>query len=402
MATAQEVIEDGLALINVPGEGGRLSAQRTQRALRMLRDIIATESIGQAFQPGRRQHYFSLVGNKRKYTYGPGGDFDTGRFTDPAPTGVEDLFIRTGGSIVGNELLPDYGFDNAGDGWTIPSAGLTNAGDFGVFNGRFRWLHSETRVAATSFSTRAGPTSFTILEVGKKYNFSFEAEVVKGGQYNMGGPIGFYNSGGGDVPSDYVLTSGNLTTTGKYEYVYEPIAATNQLVAIVYPQAGEVDFTVDNISLIEVGKDRFELSDTGTDYSVRKVDAKTLNDHFVKGSSGRPEFFHFNPSYPLPTIEFNNAPSAGEIVVIDAEVNTTDVDYTSSVLAVHPPTIKYLKYRLAYEFAGTVGKTMSPQKLGIMRGAFNAMAASNDRVKRLRIDKTLRHRKHFNINKGDA
>ena len=293
MTTAQALIEEALDLINVPGGGGALSGALTRRALRMLRSIIAQYSTGEAIQPGRRRHFFSIPSGKARFTYGPGGDFDTTPFGDGAPIRIERLFVRQNGSIVDNEILPDYGFDSGSSGWTFPDSGdLLEGTEFGVFNGRVRWLGDSTAVSHTLGTVAFPGTGFTTLDATKRYVFSFDAEVVQAGLWDLG-PIGFYQSGAGTAAGDYNLLTGALSSSGHYSFDYYPVAATNQLRLFAYPQTGPVDFTVDNISLLEYGKERLELAESGTDYPVKLVDAETIHRITEKHNSGKSDCAFF-------------------------------------------------------------------------------------------------------------
>ncbi len=361
----------------------------------MLRDIVSSEAVSQFFRPGRRQHFFAADSTKHEYTYGPGGDFDTDLFSDGTPIDVEDIFFRQGATISSNELIPNGSFNDL-TGWSLQGS-LGSSSDLTAANGKMRWLHS-TEAASSTVRYEISPT--LSLSVGRTYNLSFDAEVIRGGQFPQGGPIGFYNSGTGTAPADFNLTSGDLSTSGRYEYSYQPSAVTNQLWLLAYPSSGPVDFTIDNLSLLEVGKSERELS-SGTDYPLRRVDRNAYNSFLTKQSSGRPGSYFYSREYPLARLFFEQAPQAGDVIVIDCLTGPTPPERLSDDIPLYGEGIKYLKYRLAFEFAPTVGKAMPPQQVSVMRDAFRMTRAANSRPDDLRLDLGLQARSHYDIDRGD-
>ena len=372
MTTASELITRGLRLINVPGRGALLDGQDQLNAFETLKDIIATESVSKSFVPGINRHFFALTPNRAIYSYGPGGDFDTNPFGDLVPVDVEDQYIREGGQILNNQEVTNGDFSvltgwTLGTGWTIGAGLLTiatgNAGE----------------TASQSLSLTAGEYALKITPSHR--DGSVTVTVTDG----VATPINLVLLGSGQQTHRFTHSGGTA--------------------AITLTAAADSDMDFDDISIIERGKDELELQDPavsggGSDYTVTRIDQKRYNRRFTKGTGGRPYEMLFSRRFPLAEIRFDNAAVQGDILVMDVLV-AKQVQDLSSEIACHAQAEKWIKYKIADEMAPEYGKTLTRRQIQIMNEAWDLMATSNKRNNARRVDRALRGRPTFDVNRGD-
>ncbi len=404
MTTAQSLINQSLRLINVPGRGGRLSAAATAEALEALQLLLAAKASSSAFQPGIRRHFFALDPNKAIYTYGPGGDFDTGDFNDPVPIRVEDAYIRANATITDLNKITNGSFDGsqgAGlttptnmDGWLPivdnPSTQWQNDNDFAVTG-------SPPTVGASN-----APSATIFLTIGQSYTFSYDfVYALPKPSFTSSGRILAFVETSDSLSPGTIYESYLPDATGSFSHEFVAPVSSPFLHLISFGTSGDLFYRIDNIRLYETGQDRKTLSD-GSDYTVNIIDSLTYNRKFTKGVAGRPYELLFSRQFPLAEIRFDNSPAAGDILVMDVVVDPNDAVTTPGAeLRVHKQSLRYLKYKLADEVAGDYGKQLSPRQLMSLNEARSDMAASNWRPKGLRADRALQRRPTFDINRGD-
>lgn len=368
MVTVADIIRSGLRLINVPGRGSQLSNDDLSDGLDRLVDIINSAAVSKFFIPGVRRHFFALSANTDIYSYGPGGDFDTNRFGDPVPVKVEDGYIREGATITDNEQVTNGDF-TLGTGWTLGA-------QWTIANGKLTVGTGGTGVASQSLSLSAG-TTYTVSVTVTQRASSVVMRVLQDAT-----PV----------------VSQTLDAQGTFTFTFT--ISGGSAWSIDFTANATSDLDIDDVSIIESSKDRFELS-RGSDYQLLFVDQTAYNRRFTKGTGGRPYELFFSRAYPLAEVRFDNSAIPGDIIVMDVLVNSTSISSTDEELRLYPEAMKWLKYRLAYEIAPQYGAAVSAQHLSIMREAYNDMAAGTRRVNQLRVDRALRQRPTFDINRGD-
>lgn len=368
MASAADIIRSGLRLINVPGRGAELGEDDIADGLDRLTDIISAESTSKHFVPGVRRHFFALTAGQDIYSYGPGGQFDTDDFDDPVPAKIEDGYIREGATITSNERVTNGDFTVA-SGWTLGAGWV-------IANGRLTIGTGGTGVASQALSLSPGVTYRIRVSVTHRAS-SVVLRVLQDATPIVNQTL--------DGNADYAFT---FTITGGSTFTLDLTANATS------------DLDIDDISVLDVTKDKVELS-RGSDYQLLFVDQFTYNQRFTKGTGGRPYELFFSRGYPLAEIRFDNAGLSGDILVMDVLANRVRIDSADDEIRIHPDALKWLKYRLAYEMAGEFGKELSPQSVQVMRQAYSAMCAGNRRINDLRVDRALRARRVFDINRGD-
>lgn len=361
---ASTLVRRALRLINVPGRGATLSSTDEGFAFETLQEMLDSESVSKYFQPGIRTHFFSLPADVDIYTYGPGGDFDTNMFEDPAPVRIEDAYIRLGSTIRNNELITADLFNTA-IGWT------TGAG-WAVVNGE-----------GQATASLAALSQAIITEVGQTYRVRLvDVEVTSG---------------------VVELTVDGLTqvinASGDYEFTYTA-TVTNPTFALT----GTTSFTgsIGAVSVRDVRRtERTDLIGRGSDYQVNVVDQQHYNNRFSKGTGGRPYELLYSRKHPLGEIFFDNAPTAGDKLIMDVTVNRIGLEKITDTIRMHDEAIRFLRYQLAYEMAPEYGKVLSPSALRVLNRSRQQLAAGNARPNNLRVDAGLRNRRSFDINRGD-
>ena len=86
---------------------------------------------------------------------------------------------------------------------------------------------------------------------------------------------------------------------------------------------------------------------------------------------------------------------------MDVMTNRNKIRTVNDEIRMNPEGIKWLRYSLADHVAGEYGKALNPRQISIMNDAWNQLASSNRRINSLGIDRALRDRPSFDINRGD-
>jgi hypothetical protein len=365
---ASELIVDALRLVNIPGQGATLSGPMASAALRTLQSILNTKSVSKQFVPGIRRHFFNLSSAKSIYSYGPGGEFDTDAFDDPAPIEIEDCYIRGGSVITQNEQVDEWTFTNVGT-WTVGT----------------NWIIANGKATASG----AGVISQTLgLTAGRSYTISIDVEQLADDVLfellQDGTPIQTQTLGGTDC---YVFEVGFAGVTSSIQFTTSEVTA---------------DLALTAVSIIETGLDRVSLPDgQGSDYGVRIMDQTTYNRQFSKGiSGGRPDQVLYSRQFGTPEVRFDNSATAGDIIIFDVLVNRIGVSKASDEIRMNEEALRYVQYALADAEGPAYGKELSQSQRIIMRDARSDLAAQNIRSNRLRVDNALLRRRRFDINRG--
>ena len=363
----QTLINRALRLINVPGRGSVLSTTDSDNALEALQDILNSESVSRAFQPGIRRHFFLLPADTDIYSYGPGGALDTDDFEDPVPTKIEDAYIREGSTVVDNELVTAALF-NTSVGWTL-------GGGWTIVNGVLRGETSSAVVASQSITT----------EVGETYDVKVTGVILSEGEVTL----------------TLDTLDETMTTSGDFEFSYTA-TTTSPTFALTADSTDGFTGTIESVSVRDTTTtEKTSLTGLGSDYQVKIIDELTYNRRFSKGTGGRPYELLFSRSYPLAEIRFDNAPSSGDILVMDVTVNLIAVSSLSDTIRLHDEAHRFVRYQLAYDMAPEYGKQLSASAVRTLNRVRQQLQASNSRVNNLRVDQALRTRRPFDINRGD-
>jgi hypothetical protein len=363
--TAQSLIERSLRLINVPGRGAVVSPDDLADAFETLQDLLASAAVSKQFQPGIVRHFFPL-GGQTVYTYGPGGDLDTDPFEDPVPIRIEAALVRVGPAIVSNEQVGDYDF-TAAAAWTL-------GGAFAIANG-------------VATSTGVGTLDQALgLVSGRTYLVRVSAEIEAGDVVLR------------VMQDGAAILEVTIDASGDYEYEIGFAGTTSDLELETDNAADEL--ALERVSIIELGRERLELPDTGEVYPVRVLDQATYNRQGTRGVGGRPDALLYSLAYPLAKLRLNHAGS-GEVLELDVLVNRAQVADLTDTLRVHDHAKRWLKLALADELAPHFGKELSSRQRSQLEDAYSAMASGNRRTNRLRVPAGLgRSRGRFNINEG--
>ena len=372
---ASELVSRSLRLINEPGRGAQLSPTDQAEAFEALQEILDSEAVSKAFVPGIRRHFFPMVSNQSIYTYGasPQADLRSDDFDDdPLPIKIEDAYIREGAQILNNELIDEYRFENVGN-WVVdadPDAAITN-----------NQYVVETPAGATSTTQVLNPTA------GTTYTLRVNVEVTNG-------TVEIRLRDSATAFQTYVLD-----TVGQYEFdfVWPTTVAPDIEIATLLATD---DIKVNTLSVLERGKQRLEAT-LGSDYGITIIDQDRYNRRFTKGTGGRPYEILFSRNFPIGEILFDNSAITGDILIMDVLVNRVSVNRLSDTVRMHPSATKWLRYALADSLAGEYGKSLSPDQVRIMSDAWTKLASGNRRWNNLGVDRALRERPTFDINRGD-
>lgn len=370
---ASTLIARALRLINVPGRGAILGASDLDDAFTTLQDIMSAESVSKIFNPGIRRHFFPTIASQDIYSYGPGPgtDFDTRDFDDPTIVRIEDAYIRVGSQLRTNELLASDRFDLDNGDWTFTDP------PWSIFNGA---LNASSATTADTV-TQTNPIA---TDVGVLHTIRLDVEVLAG-----------------DFTLSIDTFSILVNATGNYEFTYTSTVAAPVLT--ITPGASDFTGSIDELSLRRTDRpDRTELVGTGSDYRIDIIDQKHYNDRFSKGTGGRPYQILWSRTFPDGEIRFDNSPSGpSDILVMDVTVDRVTPFTVNDDIQMHPDSIKWLRYQLAFEMAPEYGKALPPPALKTLEEANNRLFAGNFRRNTLRVDSALRNRRSFDINRGD-
>jgi hypothetical protein len=368
---ASELIARALRLINVPGRGGVLSSFDTLQAFETLQEILDSEAVSTFFVPGINRHFFDVTPGEHIYSYGPGADFDTDDFFDPLPIKIEDAYIRAGAAIARNELVTSWDFLVA-TGWTLGTGWM-------IANGKASKATGDPSETLDQVLALVPGTAYTLRLNIDHRDGSLKVEI---------------NQDGAPIVDQDIIES------GEYEFDFIFSGSTSDIV-FTSDAGGVTEIDVLDASILEAGKDRVELAGTGSDYTIKIIDQKRYNRRFSKGTGGRPYQILFSRNHPLAEVRFDNAPTAGDILVMDVLVNRTAITEQTDEIRMHPDAIKWLRYEIADHEAGAFGKQLSPRQVKIKDSAWDKLAAGNLRMNTLRVDRAMRSRPTFDINRGD-
>ena len=372
---ASEFVARSLRLINVPGRGSDLQPGDQLDAISALQEILDSEAVSKRFVPGIRRHFFPMVQGKAIYSYGASPQFDlrSDDFEDdPPPIKIEDAYIREGSTITDNQEVDEPRFENVGT-----------------------WVESGTAAIANNQATIVGigdVLQALTLTIGDTFTIRLTVDV------NIGDVDLIIQENAVNVINTTLDASGFYT----FDFVITDILPTVQLIT----DNALDDVSISDLSIIERGKDALELPDSqGSDYGITVVDQTHYNRRFTKGTGGRPyEILYsrgFDREQTRSEIRFDNSAVAGDILVMDVLVNRVQINGPSSVMRVQPDAIKWLRYATADSLAGEYGKSLSARQVMIMDEAWNKLAIGNRRMNMLGVDRSLRERPTFDINRGD-
>jgi hypothetical protein len=383
------LIRRSLRLINEPGRGATLGADDTADALEALQEILDSESVSKQFVPGVSRHFFPMVAGKSIYTYGTGQEFDLrsddfgslrNGLGDPAPLKVEYGYIRQGSNITDNEVVDEFRFESVGT-WVLDADPAVN-----IINDQ---LVIEQPAAATS-STQALVSGAT-LTAGVDYKLRVDATVFNG--------TVTIEARDSAVAFDSIV----IDSSGYYEVEFNwPTVVAPDLNIVTTLTTDDV--RLNSISLIDRSKrERFELPDSqGSDYSMNLRGQTWYNRRFTKGTGGRPyNLFYARGPEETGELRFDNSAIAGDILVLDVLVRRTRIRFETDEIRLNPEAIKWIRYALARHVAPEYGKALTADQVDIMEEAWDKLAASNRRINTLGIDRSMRDRPTFDINRGD-
>lgn len=394
MTTASELITRSLRLLNQPGRGAKLAAEDTNNAFAALREILNSEATSKQFVPGIRRHYFNLQSDKAIYTYGasPQLDFRSDDFGidpsqgDPAPIHIEAAYVRGGSTITNNEVVEEYRFENLG-AWVL-AGGAVIANNFLTIEQFIATADLALNTGAAASVDLTGSTTYTLRTNLQVNNGTVQIELLNNAV----------------VFDTYVLDS-----SGKYSFDFVWPAGTLPSIRVSTLLAtDDVKFT--DLSILERGLERVTVPDSqGSDYRITLIDQTRYNRRFTKGTGGRPYAILYTRSFSgiagngvgQGEIRFDNAGIAGDILVMDVLVNKVSINTINDTLRISEAGEKWLRYALADDLSGEYGKTLNTRQISIMDAAWDQLAASNRRNNMLGVDRALRERPTYDINRGD-
>lgn len=388
MTTALELITRSLRLINQPGRGASLAPEDQNNAFLTLQELLDSESVSKQFVPGIRRHFFPFVNGQSIYTYGsgPGVDFDSSAFGniygDEAPIKIEYGQVLAGTVITNNELVDEYRFRNTGT-WVLDANALITDNEYKVENPGLATSSTQPITAATPVP---GDT-YTIRIMAEVNADEFEIRL-------RDAAVAF---------ETYVID-----TDGVYEFdfVWGTAATPDIEIASTIITA---DFRLTLLSVLPRATDRLEVPDgLGSYYHMSEVDQTHYNRRFTKGTLGRPYNYLYTRSAgvsegdpPQGELRFDHQGVSGDICFLDVLVDKTSVVTVNDTLRLNPEAIKWVRYALADQVAPEYGKELSPRAISIMDDAWDKLAASNRRINMLGVDRAIRQRRRFDINRGD-
>ena len=393
--TASEFIRRSLKLINEPGRGATLHDDDLGDGLETLIEILDTEAVTEQFMPGVSRHFFPMVSGKSIYSYydGPGADLRSDDFGslksglgDPAPVNVEAAYIREGSTITDNELIPGYRFESD-VGWTLDA----NAQ---IINNQF--VVEASGASTASFLPINGALIATDVQIALNSIYTLRVDaIVNTGDFK----IVFWSSG-------VEVESFTIDSTGYFEFdfTWDLLTSASGLTVRVETDTGTDDILINSLSLVERGTiDRFTLPDSqGSDYNMFIVDQAHYNRRFTKGTGGRPyNLFYTRGPNGIGDLRFDNSAITGDILIMDVLVNRTKITRLEDIMRLNTDAFMWVRYELANQLAGEYGKELTRAQMKIMDNAYDRMAAGNERWNTLGVDRALRDRPTFDINRGD-
>jgi hypothetical protein len=197
------------------------------------------------------------------------------------------------------------------------------------------------------------------------------------------------------------LLSEVLDTTDSYSFSITPGNGGSTTVTFTADTGvDDADMDVSLCSVIQTGYDIKTLNAGGTDFPLQCLDAHELNDIAVKNSGYRPDKLLYSRTYPLGKIYFDAPCVAGEILVMDVQVNRMAITQSSDTLQFHPQAQLWLRYALADMLAGEYGKELTQSQRMTLDRAWDALSSSNRKANMLRPMHVGRQGGRYNID-GD-
>ncbi len=374
-----ELVRRSLRLINVPGRGKALAGDDLQQGCEELSDLIASEAVSQQFVPGIRKHFFPMLANQGVYTYGPGGLFDTrARFDDPAPIRIEQAYIREGTVLIDNTVITNGDLDSP-IGWQLGNGWI-------VQNGRATLLPNVP-------GTHGFLTQDLVLVTGTRYEITVDFTQREDG-------IAVWM-----VQDGVAIKQMDLLANGVYrfDFTFGGVSQNAQIsFRPVTPSSNVTDVDINRVEMLPAGVDRYALPDSqGSDYWLTPMDQNEYNRRFTKGTGGRPYRYQYVRNFPLPEIRFDNSALSSDILIMDVLCDRVSFELPSDDLRLFPEEVQWLKYELANQLAPQYGKELTRTQMNTLDAAWNLLAAGQHRPNRLRVDRALRKRPTFDINRGD-
>lgn len=375
-STVEQLIKRSLRLINVPGRGARLSAPALSEALEALQEILNSNAVLDVFVPGTRKHFFSIPSQLSKYSYGrsPQALLRSDNFdNDPAPIKIFNANVRQGGSIIDNEQVSEYRFENVGAWVEAGTADITNnaavLANIGSISQALNLQDGVTYTVRVVITVNAGSCDLVI-----------QGDAV-------------------DVLSQV------LDSSGVFEFDFAFVGVASSSISITTTLSTD-DVSIDSVSIIERTKQRLELAETGTD---TKIKIKTDLDQWAAISSkyvgGDPCALLYNRIYPIPEIWFDQRPSIGLIIVMEVQVNQLEISNLSDEIKLHNDALRWLRYELADAMAGEYSKSLSREQRTMKDEAWDLLDTGNSITGKIRADGGILGRRaggrYYDINTGD-
>lgn len=102
----------------------------------------------------------------------------------------------------------------------------------------------------------------------------------------------------------------------------------------------------------------------GADFPVKEIDSQDYNSITVKTSNGGiPEYYFYNPSFPLATISLWGAPSAGTVIYLNTWQQLTQFADLATDYSFPQGYARALAYGLAMELAPEYGMRLTPEAM---------------------------------------
>lgn len=102
----------------------------------------------------------------------------------------------------------------------------------------------------------------------------------------------------------------------------------------------------------------------GADFPVKEIDSQDYNSITVKTTNGGiPQYYFYNPSFPLATISLWGAPSAGTVIYLNTWQQMTQFADLATNYSLPQGYARALVYGLAMEIAPEYGVRLTPEAM---------------------------------------
>lgn len=134
--------------------------------------------------------------------------------------------------------------------------------------------------------------------------------------------------------------------------------------------AGTVTYTVgiggDFNTTRPVAIDNIFTRLNGTDYPMKSINSQDYNAIIAKSNNGGiPQYYFYNPSFPLATLSIWGAPSSGLTIYLNTWQQLTQFANLTTDYDFPPGYARALAYGLAMEIAPEYGVTLTPEAVAI-------------------------------------